>query len=694
MIGFQFKQFKQPFPVRDIKKEFRNFIHHTEMLMRTVSACTTCSFILIMAFMMSCGTDQAQGEENTRPNIILIMADDLGYETLGANGGSSYETPHLDQLAARGMRFEHCYAQPLCTPTRVQLMTGIYNVRNYVRFGLLEESQLTFGHLFQQAGYATCVVGKWQLGKDPSSPQHAGFDTHCLWQVTEGRMDSTGRDTRYSKPVLEIDGKLIAYGEAEYGPDIVCQYGLDFIERKHRSGMPFFLYYPMILTHCPFSPTPFSPEWSAEDSTTMTYKGEAGYFKDMVSYMDHLVGRLVGKLEELGIQDNTLIVFTGDNGTDVPVVSLLNGREIAGAKSKSTDAGTRVPLIVCWPERIRANSTQMDLIDFTDFLPTLCEAANISTDSLGLDGRSFLAQLLGEKGDPREWIYSWYSRNGETDKARVFARNHRYKLYHTGEFYDIPSDYEEQHPLDISSVDAEAKETHRQLMEVLDHYAMRRLDKVDPPKEILVFTGGHDFERESFFKIFQEMPGIRFRELIQPEANEVYDAPLSDSADVLIFYDMVQEISEAQKKAFLNLLDQGKGMIFLHHSLASYQEWGEFEDIIGGRYVLSGEDSSTYRHDVEMPVQVVSRDHPVTRGMEDFFIRDEVYGNFRVGTGVTPLLTCSHPESGNVIGWANSHGKSRIVYLQLGHDHHAYDHPDFRRLMKQAIDWVGVNDSP
>ncbi len=436
-------------------------------------------FILLLpGLLISCKPANTSKMISQLPNIILIMADDLGYESIGANGGGSYQTPTIDLLAANGMRFEHCYAQPLCTPTRVQLMTGIYNVRNYVRFGLLEESQTTFGHLFQEAGYATCIVGKWQLGKEPASPQHAGFDNHCLWQVSGGRVDPTGRDTRYSKPVLDVDGKLITFGDTDYGPEVVSQYGLNFIERCQESGQPFLLYYPMILTHCPFSPTPGSPEWNSEDTTTMTYKGEARYFKDMVAQMDQIVGGIISKLEDLGIQNNTLVIFTGDNGTDVPVVSMMNGRKIAGAKGKSTDAGTRVPLIIQWPDVITPNSINSDLIDFSDFLPTISKAANIDVGSFDLDGRSFLPQLHGEKGNPREWIYSWYSRSGEVDKARVFARNHHFKLYDTGEFYEVPEDYEEKNPLEISALDANTKKVHAQLREVLEHYEVRRLDKV------------------------------------------------------------------------------------------------------------------------------------------------------------------------------------------------------------------------
>jgi arylsulfatase A len=137
-----------------------------------------------------------------RPNIVVILADDLGYECIGADGGTSYKTPVLDKLAAGGARFDHGYAQPLCTPTRVQLMTGIYNVRNYVRFGLLDPKQTTFAHLLKQAGYATCVVGKWQLEGGFEGPGHFGFDEYCLWQLNR-------RPGRYANPGLEVNGKQI-----------------------------------------------------------------------------------------------------------------------------------------------------------------------------------------------------------------------------------------------------------------------------------------------------------------------------------------------------------------------------------------------------------------------------------------------------------------------------------------------------
>ncbi|MBX2815055.1 MAG: sulfatase-like hydrolase/transferase [Saprospiraceae bacterium] len=430
----------------------------------------------LMVLLMGC-----KGDVQTSPNVIVIMADDLGYETIAANGGSSYATPAIDEMARQGVRFEHCYSQPLCTPSRVKIMTGIYNVRNYVRFGILDTNQTTFGHLFRDAGYSTCIIGKWQLGKATNSPEQAGFDEHCLWQVTEGRIDSVGRDTRFSRPVLQTNGRLEAFGgEQDFGPSIVRDFGIDFMERAVAADQPFLLYYPMILTHCPFSPTPDSPEWLTDDTTVLDYKGHAHYFEDMMSYTDRIVGSINDKLEELGIADNTLVLFTGDNGTDVPVVSLHEGREVAGAKGTSTDAGTRVPLIIKATGKVEQGIVCRDLVDFSDVLPTICDFAAIEVPTnLEIDGRSFLAQLQGKAGNPRDWIYNWYSRNGQEDKARVFVRNRRYKLYSAGEFYDVAEDALEAHPLSLDALPAEAEKARVMFQDVLDQYADRRGENLE-----------------------------------------------------------------------------------------------------------------------------------------------------------------------------------------------------------------------
>jgi arylsulfatase A len=405
--------------------------------------------------------------DDNRPNIVMIMADDLGFECIGANGGTSYKTPVLDKFASEGVRFEHCYSQPICTPSRVKLMTGIYNVRNYAEFGLLEKTQTTFAKLLRDAGYATCIVGKWQLGQDKTLPDHFGFDEHCLWQLFR-------RPSRYPSPGMEVNGEAVDYTPG-YGPDVATEYALDFIER-HRD-QPFMLYYPMILTHCPFEPTPDSADWDPNSKGSKTYKGDAKYFGDMVSYMDKQVGRILEQLDRVGARENTLVLFTGDNGTDVPVVSMMRGREVAGAKGKTTDGGTRVPFIAHWKGKTAKGLVCNDLVDFSDFLPTMCEAASVEVPgSLNIDGRSFLPQLMGETGNPRQWIYIWYARNGGPTGAE-FTRNQRYKLYRDGKFYDIEKDVLEKNPLNRSSLSADDVAVHETLQSALDKYADAR-----PPK--------------------------------------------------------------------------------------------------------------------------------------------------------------------------------------------------------------------
>ena len=130
--------------------------------------------------------------ERSRPNVILIMADDMGYEALSSNGSESCKSPNLDKLAAEGVRFTNCFSNPICTPSRVKIMTGQYNVRNYVKFGMLDRGQTTFAHQLKKAGYATAIAGKWQLGKQTDAPQHFGFEKSCLWQHTRSGRSSKG----------------------------------------------------------------------------------------------------------------------------------------------------------------------------------------------------------------------------------------------------------------------------------------------------------------------------------------------------------------------------------------------------------------------------------------------------------------------------------------------------------------------
>jgi arylsulfatase A len=391
-----------------------------------------------------------------KPNLILIMSDDMGYECVRANGGTSYLTPHLDELAKTGTRFTHCYSQPLCTPSRVKIMTGMSNARNYVQFGVLDRKQTTFAHLLKKEGYATCIVGKWQLGKEIDSPQHFGFDESCLWQHTRAARDQ-GKDTRYPNPHLEINGQAKDYNNGEYGPDVVTDYLCDFMERNQ--DRPFLGYYPMILPHDPFRPTPDSENPKSKDGTRN--------YRDMVAYVDKMVGKIVSKLDELGLRENTLVLFTCDNGTSGAIKSELNGTIVQGGKRKMTDAGTHVPLIANWPKTIPEKQVVGDLVDFSDFLPTLLDAAQSPLPTnLTLDGQSFLPQITGKQANPRKWVHCYYRRGKE--KAQQWTRTQRYKLYNTGKFYDVSLDRLEKNPL--STFTPEQKKTRAILQSALDQF--------------------------------------------------------------------------------------------------------------------------------------------------------------------------------------------------------------------------------
>ena len=400
-----------------------------------------------------------------KPNLVLILADDFGYECVTANGGQSYSTPNLDRLAAGGMRFEHCYVQPLCTPTRTQLMTGLYNVRNYIDFGMLDRHATTFAHLLKPAGYVTGICGKWQLGHEKDSPQHFGFDDALLWQHTRV-------PPRYANPGLERNSQELDYQNGEYGPTLINDFALDFVTR-HKADT-FFLYYPMVLTHDPFQPTPDSPDWDPQARGERVNR-QVKHFADMTAYMDKMIGRLVAKLDELGLRENTLILFLGDNGTGVEVTTQFKGRPYPGGKGTGTARGTHVPLIASWPGHVPSGKVSNDLIGSVDFLATLCEAggARVPAES-ALDGRSFYPQLLGQRGRPREWLYSWYVRDGGPRAQWEYAMSTSYKLYTDGRFFDLQADPFEGKPLARGELDGSAAAAAKRLQGALDQYAQAR----------------------------------------------------------------------------------------------------------------------------------------------------------------------------------------------------------------------------
>lgn len=209
---------------------------------------------------------------------------------------------------------------------------------------------------------------------------------------------------------------------------------------------------------------------------------------------------------------------------------------------------------------------------------------------------------------------------------------------------------------------------------------------------VLIVTGGHDFDRKSFFEMFDSFKGISYTELKHPEANLQLGKINPKTYDAIVFYDMPKTISEAEKESYHKLMKVGKGLVFMHHSLASYQQWDEFKTIIGGKYheEKNTPASSTYQHDVNFKVKVLNPSHPVTKGITDFEILDEVYGNTEVLPEVTPLLTTDHPQSSKTIGWTLQKENSRIVYIQLGHDKNAWFNPNYQKLIQQSIAYVAM----
>jgi len=402
-----------------------------------------------------------------QPNVILIMADDMGHECLASYGGISYRTPSLDRLAREGMLFTHCIAQPLCTPSRVKLMTGLRNYRNYEYFGYLDTTWLSMGNVMKEAGYRTCIAGKWQLNglaykdqisewNDASRPHQFGFDKYCLWQLTRQRSEGE----RYADPLLETSGSGPQVHKDAYGPDIFCEFLLDFIEENRNE--PFFAYYPMVLVHEPFVPTPDSRAWTEKGSR---YRRDTAYFREMMSYTDKIVGKIVSKLEETGIRDRTLLIFTADNGTHRSVVSRTVERTVRGGKGNTITDGTHVPLIASWPDQIREGSIHEGLIEFSDFFPTLAELAGRNVES---DGHSFLPLLKGKPYRERETVLVHYDPRWGSRVNRYrnqFVQTVDYKLYQDGSFFDLENDVMEKNPLPPDKLNENERRVYGKLRE-------------------------------------------------------------------------------------------------------------------------------------------------------------------------------------------------------------------------------------
>jgi len=217
---------------------------------------------------------------------------------------------------------------------------------------------------------------------------------------------------------------------------------------------------------------------------------------------------------------------------------------------------------------------------------------------------------------------------------------------------------------------------------------------------VLVVTGGHGFEREPFLRLFQDNPEITFTAVEHPHAHALFKPEAAKAYDVVVLYDMWQKIDDATKADFVDMVAAGKGVVALHHCLGGYQDWPEYEKIIGGWYFLQPRSvagvekpASVYQEGLDLKVKVADTAHPVTAGVPaEFAIHDETYGKFEILPDSHPLLTCDAPTSDKVIGWWRNYGKARVVYLQGGHDPSAYANPQYRKLVANAIRWTARHE--
>lgn len=402
--------------------------------MRTIAA------ILLLAVVLGCGA-APETRAARKPNIIFILADDLGYGELGCYGQKKILTPRLDRMATEGLRLTNAYAgNAVCAPSRCCLMTGLHpghaHVRDNRTYGVegqtpLPASTVTIATLLKAAGYATGAMGKWGLGGPgtDSDPNRMGFDLfygfNCqghahnhypsyLWR-NDQREALTGNDGTYR-------GK-------QWSHDLFEKEALDFV-RAHKDA-PFFLYVPFTVPHVAIQ-VPDEALEPYKDWPETPYWGEKGYLPHprpraghaaMISRLDRSVGRILDLVASLGLDDDTLVIFSSDNGS----IDLAGGHDLKffeangplrGQKGQLSEGGIRIPFLARWPGKIKAGATADAPVAFWDMLPTLCDVAEIAGPA-GLDGKSFLPLLKGGPGPDREFLYWEFPSGGGQQAVRM-----------------------------------------------------------------------------------------------------------------------------------------------------------------------------------------------------------------------------------------------------------------------------------
>ncbi len=388
--------------------------------------------------------------ESNRPNIIYILADDLGIGNVSCYGADSFKTPNIDKLAQSGTRFEHCYAAPLCGPSRALLLSGRYAYHTGMTGNdsgpLLKPSNETLmPKILKPAGYVTAMCGKWsQL---PLQPGDWGFDEYL-------RFNGSGKywNTQKGNETYTLNGKQIPLKDNEYLPDTMQKFVVDFINRH--KDQPFYIHYAMSHVHAEILRTPDSAP------------GSKDFYADNVAYMDKLVGKLLTELDRLKLRDNTLIIFAGDNGTAQGYAArctINGGRALSGKKGEMLECGALVPCIASWSGKIPAGRVTQSLISFADFLPTFAEIAGATIPAkLVIDGKTFAPQLLGKSNVwPRDYIFVELGRHW-------YDRELNWKLNESSEFFDMKNAPYAEPLVANSTSDAAAIAACKRLQDILN----------------------------------------------------------------------------------------------------------------------------------------------------------------------------------------------------------------------------------
>ena len=379
-----------------------------------------------------------------RPHVVLILLDDVGTEAISCYGNpGAVATPHIDRIAQQGAKFTRTFATPVCTPSRMQLLTGTYPFQNGVEKNLFTypvQDQVVpaetpnIARLMQQAGYRTLVAGKWQLCRFntyPNHPRQFGFDDYLLWTWRITQNPKEKKKSRYWNPAIWQDGKLRpSDGDQAFGPDMFAEKIIAAIQAN--DDKPLFAFHPMALPHLPLVATPAEKKQFAKMSTDQKWAA-------MMRYADVLIGRVAEAIDQAGLAEQTLLIVTSDNGTPSRVQVRVDGKLKKGGKASLTDHGTNVPMVVRWTGTIKPGQTIDALNDFTDILPTICQAAGVSIPKdMTVMGHSWLDDVgVSQPVAHRDWVLV---QHGE----EIALRGQRYKWYTDGRLFDLKHDPEEK----------------------------------------------------------------------------------------------------------------------------------------------------------------------------------------------------------------------------------------------------------